>query len=119
MATVGGGGWAGKFGEFPYGDVDGMHVNAAALPPKCEPWFIECTTAAAADGDLICDAVELCSDLIDCGVCDDFIEWFSPKRFDAGGVCVPPVITLDELESSSPSLSYVCGGDFSSKFPWT
>lgn len=40
----------------------------------------------------------------------------SCNRF--GGVCVPPVITLDELDSS-PSLSYAWLGDLSSAMlPW-
>lgn len=73
-----------------------------------------------ADGERLC---ELCSDFTDSGVCD-FIEEFSvdgpvlrPKRVVAGGVWVPPVITLDALESSSPSLSYVWEGDFSPRLP--
>lgn len=74
------------------------------------------------DGDLVCAAFELCSDLMDSGVCD-FIECASvlwPNRFADGGVCAPPVIIDDELESSSFSLSNVlCTGDFSPRLPWT
>lgn len=36
---------------------------------------------------------------------------------DDGGVCAPPVTILDELDSS-PSLSYILIGGFSSCVPW-
>lgn len=42
----------------------------------------------AADGERVCVEFELCSDLIDSGVCD-FIEWLSlprPRRLADGGV---------------------------------
>lgn len=62
------GGGTGKFGEFPYGGVDGMHVNVL-----CEPVYGDWTIVAA-DGERVCIAVELlCSDFIESGVCD-FIE---------------------------------------------
>lgn len=74
------------------------------------------------DGDRVCAALELCSDLMESGVCD-LIEWASvlwPNRFADGGVCAPPVIIDDELESSSLSLSNVLWtGDFSPRLPWT
>lgn len=81
----------------------------------CDPKYGDVFAVIAllpVNGDLLC--CEWCSDLIDSGVCV-LCEWFSPKR--DGGVCVPPVIILDEVESSSPSLSYVCVGDFSPKLP--
>lgn len=41
-----------------------------------------------------------------------------PNRFADGGVCAPPVIIDDELESSSLSLSNVLWtGDFSPRLP--
>lgn len=80
----------------------------------CDPKYGELFVFIAllpVNGDLLC--CEWCSDLIERGVCV-LCEWLSPKR--DGGVCVPPVITLDEVDSS-PSLSYVCVGDFSPRLP--
>lgn len=71
------------------------------------------------DGERVWAVCELCSDLIEVGVCD-LSEWASAairKRFSDGGVCASPD---DELESSSFSLSHLYGGEltFRGTFPW-
>lgn len=125
LAVSGGGA---KFELTPYGDVGGMHACSDVAPLKLLLlllWLLLLLLDGAIvpdDGDLVCAAFELCSDLMDSGVCD-FIECASvlwPNRFADGGVCAPPVMIDDELESSSFSLSYVlCTGDFSPRLPWT
>lgn len=82
-----------------YGDVDGIAVKDV-VPHKLLLLLIELFVDGAIvanDGERVCAALELCSDLIERGVCD-LID---------GGVCAPPVIIDDELESSSLSLSNV------------
>lgn len=121
----GGGGGAAKFGEL-YGDVDGMQVNA--VDPQRLLLFelfsmkLFDETIVPDDGDRVCAVLVLCSDLIESGVCDliELPSLFTANRFDDGGVCAPPVIIDDELESSSLSLSNaVCDGDFSPRLPCT
>lgn len=121
--VVNGGG--AKFEFTPYGDADGMQASDV-LPLKLLLLLLMLLLFDGAnvpdDGDLVWAAVELCSDLMDRGVCDfnEFASVFcGPKRLD-GGVCAPPVMIEDELESSSLSLSNaLCEGDLSPRLPWT
>ena len=88
----------------PYGEAGGMHNDV--LPGKLLLLLLLFDGAMVPDdGDLVC--AELCSDLMDNGVWDfnEFASVLWPNRFADGGVCAPPVIIDDELESSSLSLS--------------
>lgn len=65
LALSGGGA---KFVFTPYGDAGGMHNDV--LPGKLLLLLLFDGAKVPDDGDLVCAALELCSDLMDSGVCD-------------------------------------------------